>query len=70
MSHDPRMTDDDPEEPGQPDDAPGDRRRRWSRWVAIAVLVTFGMFVLWNVVTVIVLIYSSVAPGGSGPFGQ
>ena len=64
------MTDDDPEEPGPPADAPGDRRRRWSRWVAIAVLVTFGMFVLWNVVTVIALIYSSVAPGGSGPLGQ
>ena len=69
MPDDPRVTDDEPVDPEAPGAAPGGRRRRWSRWIAIAVLVTFGMFVLWNVVTVLVLIYSNLAPGGSGPFG-
>jgi hypothetical protein len=62
------MTDERPD-PGEPDDVPDRRRRRMSRWVAIGVLVTFGMFVLWNVVTVLVLVYSNFAPRGSGPFG-
>jgi hypothetical protein len=56
-------------DPLEPDDARGSRRRRWSRWVALGVLVTFGMLVLWNVVTVLVLVYSSLAPRGTGPFG-
>jgi hypothetical protein len=64
------MTDDEPADPSQPPDAPDGRRQRWSRRVAIVVLITFGMFVLWNVVTVLVLIFSNVAPGGPGPFGQ
>jgi hypothetical protein len=63
------MTDDEPADPARPPDSPDGRRRRWGRWVAIGVLVTFGMFVLWNAVTLLVLIYSNLAPNGSGPFG-
>jgi hypothetical protein len=63
------MTDDEPANPGERPDGANRRRDRWSRWVAIGVLVTFGMFLLWNVVTVLVLVYSSLAPRGAAPFG-
>jgi hypothetical protein len=56
-----------------PDDEPVDdwagRRRRWSRWIAGAVLVGFGAFVLWNALTILLLLYRSIG-SGSGPFGQ
>ena len=69
MPHYPRMTDDEPVDPELPPEDSDGRRTRWSRWVAIAVLVTFGMFVLWNVVTVLVLVLTNATRNGSGPFG-
>ncbi len=47
----------------------GGRRSVWSRRVAIALLVTFGAFVLLNVAVVLALLFRSVAPG-AGPFGH
>jgi hypothetical protein len=62
---------DDRDRPSTADDSDqtGGRRSVWSRRIAIAVLVTFGAFVLFNAVAVLVLIYSSVSRGGGGPFG-
>ena len=45
-----------------------DRRAVWSRRAAIALLVAFGMFVLFNLVAVLVLAYRSVMQGEGGPF--
>jgi hypothetical protein len=52
-------------------DADADRRPRsvWERRVAIALLVTFGAFVLFNVVTVLAMLYSGAMRGGGSPFG-
>ena len=51
---------------GQAD--PAGRRAVWSRRVAIGLLVAFAMFVLFNLVTVLVLAYRSVVEGRGGPF--
>ena len=70
------MTDDrDDQRDGPPDaDArPGnerdDRRSVWSHRLAIAVLVTFAAFVLFNAVTVLVMLYQGATRGGGSPFG-
>ena len=47
----------------------GGHRSLWSRRVAIALLVTFGAFVVLNVAVVLALLFRSVAPG-AGPFGH
>ena len=41
----------------------------WERRIAIAVLVTFAAFVLFNVVTVLTMLSSGATRGGGGPFG-
>ena len=46
---------------------PTGRRAVWSRRLAIGVLVAFGMFLLWNVVTVLLLAYRTVIEGQGGP---
>jgi hypothetical protein len=47
----------------------GGRRSVWSRRIAVALLVTFGAFVLLNVAVVLALLFRSVGPG-AGPFGH
>ena len=50
--------------PDDPDTAPRrTRRSTWSRRIAIGLLVVFAMFVLFNLVTVLVLAYRSVVEG-------
>ena len=58
-----------PDEPDSPTAAtdPSGRRAVWSRRLAIGVLVAFGMFLLWNVVTVLLLAYRTVIEGQGGP---
>lgn len=70
------MTDDRDDQHDRPREAqPGDandrdgRRSLWERRIAIAVLVTFGAFVLFNVVTVLVMVYTGAMRGGGSPFG-
>jgi hypothetical protein len=64
------VTDPSDEDRDRPTDEPVDGRRSiWSRRVALAVLLTFGAFVLFNAVTVLVLVLSSASRGG-GPFGN
>ena len=71
------MTDDRDDQSDRPHDAqPGDaddrdtRRSLWERRIAIAVLVTFGAFVLFNLVTVLVMVYTGAMRGGGSPFGS
>ncbi|HET9344632.1 MAG TPA: hypothetical protein VFO05_02935 [Candidatus Limnocylindrales bacterium] len=55
----------------KPDRGPVDpaaRRAVWSRRAAVGILVAFAMFVLFNLVTVLVLAYRSVVEGQGGPF--
>jgi hypothetical protein len=47
----------------------GGRRSVWSRRIAVALLVTFGAFVLLNVAVVLALLFRSVGPG-AGPLGH
>jgi hypothetical protein len=48
----------------------GDHRRSvWERRIAIGVLVTFAAFVLFNLVTVLTMLYSGATRGGGSPFG-
>ena len=47
----------------------GGRRSVWSRRIAIALLVTFGAFVLLNVAVVLALVLRGAAHG-AGPFGH
>jgi len=47
----------------------GGRRSVWSRRIAVALLVTFGAFVLLNAAVVLALLFRSVGPG-AGPFGN
>jgi hypothetical protein len=56
--------------PDDPDTAPPAETRRstWSRRIAIGLLVIFALFVLFNLVTVLVLAYRSVVEGQGGPF--
>ena len=56
---------DEPESPPAATD-PAGRRAVWSRRIALGVLVAFGMFLLWNVVTVLLLAWRSVMEG-QGP---
>jgi hypothetical protein len=62
-------TDDDRERTA---DEPAEDQRRsvWGHRIAVAILLAFGAFVLFNVVTVLVLVLSSAAHGGGGPFGR
>jgi hypothetical protein len=53
--------------PGKADD-PGGRRSVWERRIAIAVLATFGAFVLYNLVAVLAMLYSGAMRGGGSPF--
>jgi hypothetical protein len=53
-----------------PDEPATGRRSAWSRRIAIAVLVTFGALVLFNAVTVLVLLLSTASRGTGGPFGN
>jgi hypothetical protein len=53
---------------GKADD-PGRRRSVWERRIAIAVLATFGAFVLYNLVAVLAMLYSGAMRGGGSPFG-
>jgi hypothetical protein len=53
-----------------PDEPAGGRRSACSRRAAIAVLVAFGAFVLFNAVTVLVLLLSAASRGTGGPFGN
>ena len=63
------MNDHPPDEPESPTAAtdPTGRRAVWSRRIALGVLVAFGMFLLWNVVTVLLLAWRSVMEGQGGP---
>ena len=63
------MNDPVPDEPDTPTAAtdPAGRRAVWSRRIAVGVLVAFGMFLLWNVVTVLLLAWRSVVEGQGGP---
>jgi hypothetical protein len=57
--------------PDEPDPMPSggdDRRATWSRRIAIGVLVVFAMFVVFNIVTVLVLAYQSVVEAQGGLF--
>jgi hypothetical protein len=56
------------DKPGRGPTDPAGRRAVWSRRVAIGILVAFAMFVLFNLVTVLVLAYRSVVEGQGGPF--
>jgi len=60
--------DDRPDEPKPTPSGADGRRALWSRRLAIALLVAFGMFVLFNLVAVLVLAYRSVMQGQGGPF--
>jgi hypothetical protein len=68
---------DDPDDRGDPvpdaqrgkADDPGGRRSVWERRIAIALLATFGAFVLFNVVVVLAMLYSGAMRGGGSPFG-
>ena len=53
----------------QADVGDGGRRSVWSRRVGIALLVTFGAFVLLNVAVVLALLFRSAGPA-AGPFGH
>jgi len=63
------MNDQASDEPDTPTTAtdPAGRRPVWSRRVAIGLLVTFGMFLLLNVVIVFLLAWRSVIEGQGGP---
>ena len=70
------MTDDPDDQRDGPPDADArprqetdDRRSVWSHRIAVAVLVTFAAFVLFNFVTVLVMVYTSATRGGGSPFG-
>jgi hypothetical protein len=58
------MNDHPAEEPESPAAAadPAGRRAVWSRRIAVGVLVAFGMFLLWNVVTVLLLACLALLP--------
>jgi hypothetical protein len=65
--------DDQRDRPRDPDARPGDdpdgRRPVWERRIAIAVLVTFGAFVVFNLVVALVLVYTSAMRGAASPLG-
>lgn len=63
------MNDQASDEPDSPPTAtdPAGRRAVWSRRVALGLLVTFGMFLLLNVVIVFLLAWRSVIEGQGGP---
>jgi hypothetical protein len=55
----------------RPTDEPdGGRRSIWSRRAGLAILLAFGAFVLFNAVTVLVVVLSAASRGQGGPFGN
>ena len=58
-----------PDAGARPEPEPADRRSVWSHRIGVAVLVTFAGFLLFNLVTVLVMVYTSAAHGGGSPFG-